>query len=118
MYEKVEINHGLLVSTRQMPNTFYHKMVPSKTVKVHINPIVVHHIPLSKLGFVASPKTGSSASQKIAPDTAKVMKPQDQENGGSKGRLCGEVMMKDIKSYLTLAMAFCAIWVRIVSPFA
>lgn len=83
-----------------------------------MNPIIVHQIPLSKLGFIASPKTGSSKPEKIIPNMVKMMKSQDQENGSSKGRLCGEVMMKDIKSYLTLALAFCAIWVRIVSPFA
>lgn len=100
VYEKVEINHGLLVSTRQTPNTFYHKVVPSKTVQVQINPIIVHH--MSKSGFLASPKTIESA---------------DEENGSSKGRLCGEVM-KNIKSYVTFAVALCAIWVQIVTPFA
>ncbi|XP_057807302.1 NAC domain-containing protein 54-like [Salvia miltiorrhiza] len=106
VYGKVEVNHGLLVSTRQTPNTFYHKVVPSKTVQVQMNPII---IPISKSGFLASPKMGSSM--------LKMMKSLDEEDGSSKGRLCGEVM-KNIRSYVTFAVALCAIWVRIVTPFA
>ncbi|KAL8532274.1 hypothetical protein ACS0TY_008756 [Phlomoides rotata] len=66
VFEKVEINHGLLVSTRQAPNTFYHKVVPSKTVRVHTN------------------------------------------NGS---------YVKNMTSYLTFALALCAIWVQGVTPF-
>ncbi|XP_051117594.1 LOW QUALITY PROTEIN: NAC domain-containing protein 54 [Andrographis paniculata] len=38
VYEKIEINHGLLISTRQAPKTYYHKVVPSETLQVYINP--------------------------------------------------------------------------------
>lgn len=111
VYEKVEINHGLLVSTRQAPNTFYHKVVPSKTLQVHINPMIVHQIS-------SSPKTGSMLSEELvrAVKPKMMMKSQEESGGGLKGRLCGEV--KNIKSYLTFALALCAIWVQVVTPFA
>ncbi|KAJ9564576.1 hypothetical protein OSB04_000542 [Centaurea solstitialis] len=37
-YQKTEISHGLLVSTRPVSNTFFHAIVPSETVKVQLNP--------------------------------------------------------------------------------
>ncbi|KVI03036.1 No apical meristem (NAM) protein [Cynara cardunculus var. scolymus] len=37
-YEKTEISHGLLVSTRQVSDTYFHRMVPSQTVKIQVNP--------------------------------------------------------------------------------
>ncbi|XP_076951390.1 NAC domain-containing protein 54-like isoform X2 [Bidens hawaiensis] len=38
MYQKTEVSHGLLVSTRQVSNTFFHQIVPSQTVRVQLNP--------------------------------------------------------------------------------
>ncbi|XP_076959459.1 NAC domain-containing protein 54-like, partial [Bidens hawaiensis] len=38
MYQKTEVSHGLLVSTRQVSNTFFHQIVPSETVRVQLNP--------------------------------------------------------------------------------
>lgn len=127
VYEKVEINHGLLVSTRQAPKTFYHKVVPSKTVQVHINPTMMHQFPLTKSGSITTPKNGS-LSEKFASVsrnmlrtmTLKITKSQNQENGSPKvvegGSSCGEV--NNMKSYLTFALALCAIWVQIVTPFS
>lgn len=92
VYAKVEVNHGLMVSTRQLPNTFYHKVVPSKTLQVQINPIV---IPFSK--------------------STLLLTSQDEENGSSKGRLCGDEVIKNIRSYVTFAVALCAAWLRIVA---
>lgn len=113
VYEKVEMNHGLLVSTRQAPNTFYHKVVPSKTLQVHINPMIVHQISTPK----SAPRTGSMLSEEVVRAVKpKMMKSQEESGGGLKGRLCGEV--KNIKSYLTFALALCAIWVQVVTPFA
>ncbi|XP_022846826.1 NAC domain-containing protein 86-like [Olea europaea var. sylvestris] len=49
VYEKTEINHGLLVSTRQAPKTLYQQVVPSRTVRVYLNPKMIHgNIPLPK----------------------------------------------------------------------
>ncbi|CAH8257085.1 unnamed protein product [Arabidopsis lyrata] len=36
--KKVEVSHGLFVTTRQVTNTFFQKIVPSQTVIVYINP--------------------------------------------------------------------------------
>ncbi|KAK1439287.1 hypothetical protein QVD17_05103 [Tagetes erecta] len=37
IYQKTEVSHGLLVSTRQVSNTFFHQIMPSQTVKVQLN---------------------------------------------------------------------------------
>ncbi|ESQ28612.1 hypothetical protein EUTSA_v10018275mg [Eutrema salsugineum] len=38
MIKKVEVSHGLFVTTRQVTNTFFQQIVPSQTVIVYINP--------------------------------------------------------------------------------
>ncbi|XAR58108.1 hypothetical protein NMG60_11026497 [Bertholletia excelsa] len=37
----IEVNHGMLISTRQVPDTFFHQVIPSETVKVYLNPDVL-----------------------------------------------------------------------------
>lgn len=39
MVEEIKVNHGLFVSTRQVADTFFHQLVPSQTVKVHLSPV-------------------------------------------------------------------------------
>ncbi|XP_022016034.1 NAC domain-containing protein 86 [Helianthus annuus] len=54
MYQKTKVSHGLLVSTRQVSNTFFHQIVPSQTVRVQLNPgkTTTHETqPVKKLGF-------------------------------------------------------------------
>ncbi|KAI3712728.1 hypothetical protein L1987_71293 [Smallanthus sonchifolius] len=54
MYQKTEVSHGLLVSTRQVSNTFFHQIVPSQTVKVELNPgrVTTHEtLPIKRFGF-------------------------------------------------------------------
>ncbi|KAI3813745.1 hypothetical protein L1987_18477 [Smallanthus sonchifolius] len=54
MYQKTEVSHGLLVSTRQVSYTFFHQIVPSQTVKVEMNPgrVTTHETqPIKRLGF-------------------------------------------------------------------
>ncbi|GER27240.1 NAC domain protein [Striga asiatica] len=94
VYEKIEINRGLLVSTRQVPNTFYHKVVPSKTVKVHINPTMVH------LGSMDVSKNGSFSANlvpfsrnMVRSMSLKIMKFDDSVERGS---LCENSFMESI----------------------
>ncbi|KAL4577839.1 hypothetical protein LXL04_013953 [Taraxacum kok-saghyz] len=42
IYEKTKISHGLIVSTRQVSETFFHQIAPSQIVKVHVNPGMIH----------------------------------------------------------------------------
>lgn len=57
VYEKIEVSQGLLVSTRQIPETFFQKLHPSQTVKVYINPVTLHNLPITKvLVSTAKPK--------------------------------------------------------------
>ncbi|KAD3640593.1 hypothetical protein E3N88_29816 [Mikania micrantha] len=54
MYQKTEVSHGLLVSTRQVSNTLFHQIMPSQTITVQLNPgITTTHEtrPLKRLGF-------------------------------------------------------------------
>ncbi|PON75011.1 NAC domain containing protein [Parasponia andersonii] len=39
--EEIKFNHGLFVSTRQVAETFFHQLVPSQTVQVHLNPVLL-----------------------------------------------------------------------------
>lgn len=40
VFEKIEVNHGMFVSTRQVAETCFHQIVPSKTVQVHLNTVM------------------------------------------------------------------------------
>ncbi|XP_028768749.1 NAC domain-containing protein 86-like [Neltuma alba] len=39
--EEVKVSHGMLMSTRQVADTFFHQIVPSQTLKVHLNPVIM-----------------------------------------------------------------------------
>ncbi|XP_027074037.2 NAC domain-containing protein 54 [Coffea arabica] len=58
VYEKIEVSHGMLISTRQTANTFYHQLMPSKTVRVHLHPMIMHDFPVAKSDSRTVPKTG------------------------------------------------------------
>ncbi|KAL2521939.1 NAC domain containing protein 28 [Forsythia ovata] len=63
VYEKIEINHGLLVSTRQAPKTFYHQVIPSTTIRVHLNPEMMHEFPIEKSNSRTIPKARSLSNK-------------------------------------------------------
>ncbi|KAL3525089.1 hypothetical protein ACH5RR_013461 [Cinchona calisaya] len=58
VYEKIEVSHGMLVSTRQTANTFYHQLMPSKTVRVHLHPRIMHDYQVVKSDSRTVPKNG------------------------------------------------------------
>ncbi|KAL5570718.1 hypothetical protein UlMin_020315 [Ulmus minor] len=39
--EEIKVNHGLFISTRQVAHTFFHQIVPSQIVQVHVNPVLM-----------------------------------------------------------------------------
>ncbi|XP_068645372.1 NAC domain-containing protein 54-like [Aristolochia californica] len=49
IYEKVQVNHGLFISSRPTSETFFHRMEPSTTVNVHLNRIMAYDFVLQKL---------------------------------------------------------------------
>ncbi|XP_062107678.1 NAC domain-containing protein 54 isoform X2 [Humulus lupulus] len=57
--EEIKVNHGLFVSTRQVAETFFHQSVPSQTVQVHLNPVL-----LLSNHFLVGPKATASNSGK------------------------------------------------------
>ncbi|KAJ8544731.1 hypothetical protein K7X08_017314 [Anisodus acutangulus] len=49
VYEKIEVNQGMFIATRQAANTFYHQVAPSKTVTIHTDLATVHDFPIRKI---------------------------------------------------------------------
>ncbi|KAL3845064.1 hypothetical protein ACJIZ3_002467 [Penstemon smallii] len=124
-YEKIEINHGLLISTRQASKIFYHKLVPSKTVQVHLNPAMMQQFPVTKSHFDTverislSEKFGTFSRNMINFMTLKMVK--SEENKSSKvvvgGNFYGEVVNNYTRPKIfTLTLVLCAIWVHIITP--
>ncbi|XP_041007611.1 NAC domain-containing protein 86-like isoform X2 [Juglans microcarpa x Juglans regia] len=46
--EEVRFNHGMFISTRQVAKTFFHQTVPSQTVKIHLNPVMMSKFSIEK----------------------------------------------------------------------
>ncbi|XP_059285693.1 NAC domain-containing protein 54-like isoform X1 [Lycium ferocissimum] len=46
VYEKIEVNHGFFIATRQATKTFYHHVAPSRTLRIHRNLVTVHDFPI------------------------------------------------------------------------
>ncbi|XP_006348211.1 NAC domain-containing protein 86-like [Solanum tuberosum] len=58
VYEKVEVNHGFFIATRQASKTFYHQVTPSRTLKIHKNLVPLHDFPKNSINnFVTRPWT-------------------------------------------------------------
>ncbi|XP_050227889.1 NAC domain-containing protein 54-like isoform X2 [Mercurialis annua] len=51
--EEIKVNHGMFVSTRQASETFFHQLVPSETVKIHLNPEITQNFSIQKLEMQA-----------------------------------------------------------------
>ncbi|KAG9442480.1 hypothetical protein H6P81_018334 [Aristolochia fimbriata] len=49
IYDEVQVNHGLFISSRPSSETFFHRMEPSTTVSVHLNRTVSYDFVLPKL---------------------------------------------------------------------
>ncbi|KAL7135364.1 hypothetical protein ABFS83_11G090000 [Erythranthe nasuta] len=106
----------LLVSTRQTPNTFYHKVVPSTTVQVLMNPtVMVHQFP--SLLPKSSSNYNGSLSEKLVSFSRNMLSVVKSKNCAS-ARVVEGGEVNNIKPYLTFALALCAIWVQIVTPFS
>ncbi|KVI08685.1 No apical meristem (NAM) protein [Cynara cardunculus var. scolymus] len=66
IYEKTKVSHGLIVSTRQVSETFFHQIVPSQTVKVQLNPGMIHD------QTVAKPDGQTRLNKKVLYDKFKI----------------------------------------------
>ncbi|CAN8238292.1 unnamed protein product [Cochlearia groenlandica] len=60
--KKVEVSHGMFVTTRQVTNTFFQQIVPSQTVIVYINPTS-----LDECCHDMTPKEDTHVHKKIKP---------------------------------------------------
>ncbi|CBI27341.3 unnamed protein product, partial [Vitis vinifera] len=65
VFEKIEVNHGMFVSTRQVAETFFHQIEPSQTVKVHLNPVITNNLSIENSGTQIRSKSGSSFFRKF-----------------------------------------------------
>ncbi|KAG6660012.1 hypothetical protein I3843_03G071100 [Carya illinoinensis] len=54
--EEVKVNHGMFISTSQVAKTFFHQIVPSQTVEIHLNPVMKKSFSREK----ADAQTGSN----------------------------------------------------------
>lgn len=66
--EEIKVNHGMLVSTRQVVETFFHQIVPSQTVQVHlINSVMAHnhYVENAEAMLMIMENKGSSLRNKV-----------------------------------------------------
>ncbi|XP_043694532.1 NAC domain-containing protein 86-like [Telopea speciosissima] len=63
VYEKVEVNHGMFISSRQVAETFFHRIEPSKTVQVHLNPLMIYDFPMVNADPSSRPQNGTFLSK-------------------------------------------------------
>ena len=140
MYQKTEISHGLLVSTRQVSNTFFHQIVPSQTIKVQLNPGMTTHETRSSKRIVFDKTRTSMGSNSLETTNqvvklvslliiccmylgdrsaiegddgdGKYMKMNKEELVKEKWSISNVVMEKVIWPCVTLAFAFSTIWVH------
>ncbi|CAL0317727.1 unnamed protein product [Lupinus luteus] len=41
--EEIKVSHGMFISTGQVAETFFHQLVPSQTLQVHLNPVMANN---------------------------------------------------------------------------
>lgn len=66
--EEIKVNHGMLVSTHQVVETFFHQIVPSQTVQVHlINSVMAHnhYVENAEAMLMIMENKGSSLRNKV-----------------------------------------------------
>ncbi|CAJ1970898.1 unnamed protein product [Sphenostylis stenocarpa] len=75
--EEKKVNHGMLVSTRQVAETFFHKMVPSQTVQVQLNSVMAnnHYVENAEAMIMIMEKQGSLLRKVKAYVMGKLIKP-------------------------------------------
>ncbi|EEF35791.1 hypothetical protein RCOM_1603380 [Ricinus communis] len=61
--EEIKVNHGMFVSTRQAAETFFHQLVPSQTVKIHLNPETAENFSVEKVDMQAQVKRFKTVSK-------------------------------------------------------
>ncbi|CAL5202791.1 unnamed protein product [Lathyrus oleraceus] len=73
--ETTKVSHGMFVATRQVANTFFHKITPSETIKVQLNPIMENKKFIEKAKTLMIPKKqGYSLLRKIKANLMEYMK--------------------------------------------
>lgn len=67
VYEKVEVHCGMLVSTRQVADTFFHQVAPSEIAKVYLIPAVMHNYSTIKADSPTKPKSKGLFGKTVSP---------------------------------------------------
>ncbi|XP_027368480.1 NAC domain-containing protein 86-like [Abrus precatorius] len=76
--EEIKVNHGMFVSTRQVAETFFHQIVPSQTVQVHLNPVIANNLSIENaeaMMMILENKGSSFAAKFKAYVMGKLIKP-------------------------------------------
>lgn len=73
--ETTKVSHGMFVATRQVADTFFHKLTPSQTIKVQLNPIMENTKFIEKAKtLMIQNKQGYSLLRKIKANMMEYMK--------------------------------------------
>ncbi|CAJ1970899.1 unnamed protein product [Sphenostylis stenocarpa] len=75
--EEIKVNHGMLVSTRQVAETFFHQIVPSQTVQVQLNSVTAnnHYVENAETMLMITEKQGSLLRKVKAYVMGKLVRP-------------------------------------------
>lgn len=84
--EEVKVSHGMFVATRQAAKTFFHQIVPSQTLKVHLNPVMA-------INSINLPIENAETSQ-----TQPLMENQSSFFTTLKGYVVGKLIVKPSKT--------------------
>ncbi|KAK4278084.1 hypothetical protein QN277_015977 [Acacia crassicarpa] len=95
--EEVKVSHGMFVATRPAADTFFHQIVPSQTLKVHLNPVMANSTNLSV------------ENAEIAQTDSKRMEKQGSSFTKLRDYVMGKLIMKPSKTATSAIMFIFAI---------
>ncbi|XP_057971540.1 NAC domain-containing protein 54 [Malania oleifera] len=109
VFEKTEVNHGMFVSTRQVSETFFHQIVPSKIVKVHLNPaMIANNCSIRKADGRTRPKSRSSFFSELRAFAS------DKLKGTTKSITPWRTIASAIQATVVLLLTYCIYFGEIV----
>ncbi|KAF8398823.1 hypothetical protein HHK36_014683 [Tetracentron sinense] len=107
IYEKIEVNHGMFISTRQVAETFFHQIKPSKTVKVRLNSEIMQNFPIAKTNATKFQTRSSFFSKFKAFESDKFMEITNSMKPWRGSFFINETMKTIIQIVLALLLASC-----------
>ncbi|KAM7268499.1 hypothetical protein ACFE04_010665 [Oxalis oulophora] len=103
--EEIKVSHGLLVSSRQVAETFFHQIETSQIVKVYLNPAVT----VMANTVLAIDTQTESVKGKNFPKPSKMKNHGKMKMRGSSRGNSVSVLWKKLGFFLTISLALCTI---------